>query len=36
MKAKFWRIVASLVVIAGGVIILLLTILSQLGFVGVI
>ncbi len=35
MKARFWRIVASLVVITGGVIIILLTILSELGLIGV-
>ncbi len=35
MKARFWRIVASLVVIAGGAIVILLTVLSELGLIGV-
>ncbi len=34
MKARFWRVVASLVVITAGGVVILLTILSELGFIG--
>ncbi len=34
-SARFWRIVASLVVITGGVVVIVLTILSEVGLIGV-
>ncbi len=35
MKARMWRIAAAIAAIAAGVIIILLTILSQTGLIGV-
>ena len=34
-SARFWRVVAAITVITGGAVIILLTILSQAGLIGV-